>query len=79
MTATGLLNVVSTTLDALRFGRFTTPPPAAAVPASTPAFTAIEMKCLRCTQPVRATIPPDEEGEGLAFQCTHCGSVAHWV
>lgn len=42
-------------------------------------FAGIEMHCLRCGNAVKATCPPDEEGEGLAFQCTHCGGVARWV
>jgi hypothetical protein len=78
MTATGLLHVVTATIDALRHGRLSTPP-AAAVPASSSVFGGIEMHCLRCGESVKATCPPDEEGEGLAFQCTHCGGVARWV
>jgi hypothetical protein len=75
MTATGLLHVVTATIDALRHGRLSTPP-AAAAPST---FAGIEMHCLRCGRSVKATCPPDEEGEGPAFQCTHCGTVARWV
>ena len=79
MTATGVLNALTATIDALRQGRLAvTPPPPVAAHRSAPL---IQMACPRCSHPVQATIPPDEDGQqqNLAFKCTHCGVAASWI
>ena len=79
MTASAVLNALSSTIDALRLGRLTVITPAPAAPRRAPA-PLIEMACPRCGHSVKATIPPDDEpGQNLAFNCTGCGVAASWV
>jgi RNase P subunit RPR2 len=79
MTATSVLHVVTSTIDALMHGRFLSTPATAQATAQSPT-PAIEMTCLRCGVAVKATCPADDdEREDLAFECHGCGTVARWV
>src|SRR5437764_2166650 len=80
MTATGVLHIMTATIDALVHGRFSNVPalPAAAKPATPTPSPAIEMSCLRCGIAVKATFPADDAREDFAFECHGCGTVARW-
>lgn len=83
MTAIGVINRMTATLDALMHGRFSAanaePTPAPARTTFQPCGPAIEMTCLRCGIAVKANFPADDDREDLAFECHACGTVARWV
>jgi hypothetical protein len=83
MTAIGVINRMTATLDALMHGRFSaahaeTPLSRAKTVSHAPS-PAIEMTCLRCGVAVKANFPADDEREDVAFECHGCGTVARWV